>query len=55
LLPADLKKGRIIAGSSTSGHLAAVIAHRTRYEAFVKGRQLTGRLLQILAAVVHPE
>ncbi|KAJ7501199.1 Alpha/Beta hydrolase protein [Mycena galericulata] len=54
LLSADLKKGFIVAGASAGGHLAAVIAHRTRDDAFFKDRQLTGQLLQI-PAVVHPD
>ncbi|KAJ7254394.1 Alpha/Beta hydrolase protein [Mycena haematopus] len=53
LLCADLTKGFIIAGLSAGGHLAAVIAHRTRDDPFFKEKKLTGSLLQIPALLNH--
>ncbi|KAJ7473587.1 Alpha/Beta hydrolase protein [Mycena galericulata] len=53
LLCADLKKGFLVAGLSAGGNFAAVLAHRAQNDAFFKGRELTGQILQV-PMVLHP-
>ncbi|KAJ7175830.1 Alpha/Beta hydrolase protein [Mycena filopes] len=53
LLHADLTKGFIVGGLSAGAHLATVLAHRARDDAFFAARPLTGQVLQI-PPLLHP-
>ncbi|KAJ7682684.1 Alpha/Beta hydrolase protein [Mycena polygramma] len=53
LFCADLKKGFIVAGQSSGGHFASMLAHRARDDPFFEHRALTGSLLQIPVLLNH--
>ncbi|KAF7318087.1 Abhydrolase-3 domain-containing protein [Mycena chlorophos] len=54
LLQADLKKGFIVAGESSGGHIAAILVQRARDDPFFKDHPITGQLLQI-PPLLHPD
>lgn len=54
LFSASLEKGFIVGGISAGAHLATLVAHWARDDAFFEGRKLTGQVLQ-LPGVVHPD
>lgn len=47
LFRADLNKGFIVGGLSAGAHLATVLAHRARDDAFFRDKRLTGQVIQI--------
>ncbi|KAJ7624737.1 Alpha/Beta hydrolase protein [Roridomyces roridus] len=54
LLSADVRKGLLIGGLSSGGHIAAALAHRARDDPWFEGRRITGQIMQI-PGLCHPE
>ncbi|KAJ7624713.1 Alpha/Beta hydrolase protein [Roridomyces roridus] len=54
LLSADVKKGFLVGGLSSGGHITAVLAHRARDDPWFEGRRITGHIMQI-PAFCHPD